>query len=377
MRSGGSISVLIVDDSVVVRGSLGRIIDAEPDLHVVTTAVNGKDALDALRANAVDVVLLDVEMPVMDGLTTLPILVEQYPTVRVIMASSLTHDGASVTMRALALGAADFVHKPRAKDGVAAIAALAKELTAKIRALGRSEWNHRPVIHRAPLSSSVSSLTPIPARLTSAAAPVVYTGQGTARDLLGNRSVVAIAASTGGPNALCDVLRDLPVNFPFPVLITQHMPPIFTTMLAQRIDRESALACSEACDGEPVQPGHIYVAPGRKHLTVTPGAGTPVVCLRDGPPENSCCPSADPMFRSVASVYGANVLAVVLTGMGDDGRRGCEAVVARGGRVLVQDEATSVVWGMPGSVVHAGVPCLIRPLHMIALEVGAFCGMVV
>jgi two-component system chemotaxis response regulator CheB len=375
MRSG-SIGVLIVDDSVVVRGSLGRIIDAEPDLHVVTTAVNGKDALDAMRVNPVDVVLLDVEMPVMDGLTTLPILVERYPTVQVIMASSLTHDGASVTMRALALGAADFIHKPSARDGVAAIAALAKELTTKVRALGWSGRHQKPVGRQAPLPSVAPALASAPACVIPRTGTMVHTGPEPARDLLGSQSVVAIAASTGGPNALCDVIRALPADFPLPVLITQHMPPIFTTMLAQRIDRESALACSEACDGESIQPGHIYVAPGRKHLTVVPSAGGPVVYLRDGPPENSCCPSADPMFRSVASVYGANVLAVVLTGMGDDGRRGCEAIVARGGRVLVQDEATSVVWGMPGSVVHAGVPCLVRPLHAIASEIRACCGMV-
>jgi two-component system chemotaxis response regulator CheB len=340
------IRVLIVDDSAVVRGSLGRIIDAEADMCVVTTAVHGQDALNALRHTDIDVVLLDIEMPVMDGLAALPLILQQTPSARVLMISSLTHEGAATTMRALALGAVDFIHKPQAKDGVSGLKQLADQLVDKVRAVARGRVVRPSTQHVSPARPHIPAVEP---------------------------RILAIAASTGGPNALAELVHALPIDFPLPVLVTQHMPPIFTHMLAQRLSREGALACDEARDGDVITAGRIYMAPGDYHLLVSVVNDVPIVRLAHGEPENHCRPSADPMFRSVAHAYGAGSLALVLTGMGDDGRRGCEAIVAAGGRVMVQDEASSVVWGMPGSVVESGVPCAILPLTSMAQHIMSLC----
>jgi two-component system chemotaxis response regulator CheB len=347
------IRVLIVDDSAVVRGILGRIVDSAPDMRVVTTACNGRDAIDALRLHTADVVLLDIEMPVMDGLTALPHLLTQSPGVRVLVASSITRQGATITMRALSLGAVDYVHKPTTRTGlVAGLEEVGAEIVQKIRAIAHRD----PAELRGVAAANERPLPPVP---TAEFEP----------------QVLAIAASTGGPNALSAVISSLPGDFPLPVLVTQHMPPIFTTMFAQRLAREGRLPCSEAVDGATLEPGHVYVAPGDHHLTVRLAGvtRTPTVQVTRDPPEHHCRPAADPMFRSAAKAFGAGVLAVVLTGMGEDGRRGCEAVVQAGGRVIVQDEATSVVWGMPGSIVAAGVPCTVLPLGAIATHVTSLC----
>jgi two-component system chemotaxis response regulator CheB len=348
------IRVLIVDDSAVIRGALGRIIDAEHDMTVATTAPNGKVALDALRHTKIDVVLLDVEMPEMDGLTALPLILSQYPDTRVIMASSLTQRGAEVTMHALALGAADYIAKPAARTGSAALSALSTEIASKVRAIGRAA--------RGRTGEAVHRPRP-PARI----------------ELLATRSgdaavrIVAIAASTGGPNALADVLMALPKDFPLPILITQHMPTLFTALLAQRLERDTGRSCVEARDGDLIKPHCTYVAPGEYHMVVQTNEGHPYLRLTQAEPENFCRPSADPMFRSVAAIYGASTLAVVLTGMGEDGMRGCKEIAQRGGRIIAQDEATSVVWGMPGAVVHAGLASEIVPLKKIASHILARC----
>jgi two-component system chemotaxis response regulator CheB len=346
------IRVLIVDDSTVIRGILGKIIDAEPDLRVVTTAENGMAALVALRYTPADVVILDIEMPEMDGLTALPLILARHPRTRVLMASSLTQKGAEVTMRALALGAADYVAKPSAKQGTKAMLALASDLVAKVRALGRA-------------GSSRASVA-VPQRPAIANASVAGSSDQAVR-------VLAIAASTGGPNALAEVLAGLPPDFPLPIVITQHMPPIFTALLAQRLSRDGRRECVEGRDGELVRPGRGYVAPGDFHMTVGTVEGQPILRLTKGPPENFCRPAADPMFRSVAAAYGASVLAVVLTGMGEDGRRGAEEIVRRGGRIIVQDEASSIVWGMPGAVANAGLASAVLPLRHIASHVTSRC----
>jgi len=346
------IRVLIVDDSAVVRGVLGRMVDAQEDMRVATTAMNGSDALDALRLQEIDVVLLDIEMPVMDGLTALPLIVQRHPRVRVLVTSSLTRQSADVTVRALGLGAVDYIYKPSTRGGgVFGVEAAAAEVVAKIRAVAGYE-----------------------------------TPGGDAAALRGARriqppsgdfepQVLALAASTGGPNALAAVVSGLPRDFPLPVLVTQHMPPIFTTMFAQRLARESRLPCDEARDGEALLPGRIYVAPGDHHLTVLGGGlvRSPALHVTNDPPEHHCRPAADPMFRTAAQAFPNGVLAVVLTGMGDDGREGCRAVAASGGRVIVQDETTSVVWGMPGSVVASGIPCSILPLQSISAHVASLC----
>ncbi|MDQ2889470.1 MAG: chemotaxis response regulator protein-glutamate methylesterase [Gemmatimonadota bacterium] len=354
------IRVLVVDDSAVVRGILGRMVDAQEDMRVVTTATNGVDALEALRLQEVDIVLLDIEMPVMDGLTALPIISKRHPRTQVLITSALSHQGASVTTQALALGAVDYVHKPTARDGgVFGVETAGARIIAKIRAIATAP-PHSDRVTKPSARPELQGVHP-----PSAGIP------------LGDFDphVLAIAASTGGPNAVATLIAGLPRDFPLPVLVTQHMPPIFTTMFAQRLARESSLPCEEARDGDTLQSGHVYVAPGDRHLTVVGQGLVRAAALRvaDDPPEHHCRPAADPMFRSAARAFPNGVLAVVLTGMGEDGRAGCEVVAASGGRIVVQDEATSVVWGMPGSVVAAGVPCAVLPLHMIATHVTSLC----
>lgn len=345
-----AIRVLIVDDSAVVRGALGRIVDSEDDMLVVTTAPNGRVALDALKHAKIDVVLLDVEMPEMDGLTALPLILDAYPQTRVIMASSLTQRGAEITMQCLAMGASDFIAKPAARSGAAALTAISTEIASKVRAIGRGVR----VGKTAPPRSTTKRLTPL------------------RTELLADRSasavprVLAIAASTGGPNALARLLAGLPKDFPLPIIITQHMPAVFTQLLAQRLERDAGRPCREAKDDDPILPGHTYIAPGDFHLLVQTHEGKPYVRLTQSDPENFCRPSADPMFRSIAAIYGASTLAVVLTGMGEDGMRGCRDVVARGGAVFAQDEASSVVWGMPGAVVREGLANRVLPLDSLA-----------
>lgn len=355
--NGPVIRVLLVDDSAVVRAALRQIIDASPDLRVATTAPNGRLALVALRQVPVDVVLLDIEMPEMDGLTTLPKILALHPGVRVIMASSLTQAGAGVTMQALALGAVDYFTKPSARAGARALAELSEEIVTKIRAIGGAAQRSKTGLPRiAPI--------PIPAFVPSVLG-------GIASDSA--PQIVAIASSTGGPNALLEVLSRLPEDFPLPILITQHMPPLFTALLAQRISRDARRDCVEAVSGQPVVGGRVYVAPGGSHMLVRTREGLPYIELGSGPPENHCRPAADPMLRSIAAVYGAASLVVVLTGMGEDGRRGCEVIRQRGGRVIAQDEASSVVWGMPGAVVSAGLANQVSPLVEISSKISSFC----
>ncbi len=351
-----AIRVLIVDDSAVIRGALGRIVDEQPDMHVVTTAPNGRVALDALKHTPIDVVLLDIEMPEMDGLTALPLILAGFPSTRVIMASSLTQRGAEVTMQALSMGAADFIAKPAAKTGSATLAAISIEIASKVRAVGRAARGRTAVKGGTP-TRPMPVRTELLASRTTVAVP----------------RVLAIASSTGGPNALATVLGALPRSFPLPILITQHMPAVFTAMLAQRLERDTGRTCVEAKDGEIIRASVTYVAPGGFHMIVQTNEGVPYVRLTQSEPENYCRPSADPMLRSLAAIYGASMITIVLTGMGEDGMRGCRAVKEHGGRLLVQDEATSVVWGMPGAVVNAGLDPAIAPLSEIGPTIMSWC----
>jgi two-component system chemotaxis response regulator CheB len=337
--SVSKIRVLVVDDAVVFRRVVADELAADPALEVVGTAANGRLALARLPQVTPDLVILDIEMPELDGLATLREIRKTYPRLPVVMFSALTERGAAASLDALALGATDYFPKP-AGGLDESRRVLREELIPEIKAL----------CQRVPAA-------PLPPPAAAPAAPA------------GRVDVVAVAASTGGPNALADLFAGFPADFPVPVLIAQHMPPMFTRLLAERLSAKNPVPVEEGRAGGVLRPGHAWVAPGDYHMTVARDAAGVKVGLNQDPAENSCRPAADVTFRSVAKAYGPNVLAVVLTGMGQDGLRGCEAIRAAGGRVVVQDEATSVVWGMPGYVARAGLADKVLPLDMIAAEV--------
>lgn len=340
--------VLLVDDAVVVRKVLATAIEQDSSLEVAGTAVNGRIGLAKFVASKPDIVLLDIEMPEMDGLETVRELRKIDRRVPIIMFSSLTERGAAVTLEALALGATDYVTKPSNIDGAATLEAITRELIPKIRAL----------CHLPGERISSEPLSPVPPRLFPPLPRLVSPVQ-----------IVVIGVSTGGPDALARVLPSLPAQFPVPLLIAQHMPAIFTAMLAARLASKSALPVRECTSGEPLQPGCAILAPGDFHMTLHQSDGVSRLVTHQGPRENFCRPSVDVLFRSVAAVYGGRTLAVILTGMGQDGLKGCEALRTRGARIYVQDEASSVVWGMPGFVAKAGLADKILPLDRIAEEI--------
>jgi two-component system, chemotaxis family, protein-glutamate methylesterase/glutaminase len=370
------IRVLVVDDSVVIRRLVTDALSAEDDVEVVAIAANGSIALQRIPQVNPDVVTLDVEMPEMDGLETLKQLRRKYPRLPVIMFSTLTQRGAEATLDALALGATDYVTKPANVGSVTlAVQRVREQLLPKIRALGSPLAPPRqPAIETPPAtvgrSSPAAFSFPRPAP-SSNSSPLMGTsdlaeavGIGAADTI----DVIAIGVSTGGPNALAEILPALPVTLPVPIVIVQHMPPMFTRLLAERLDAQCAIAVSEAVEGSPLRPGHALIAPGDHHMRVVRRGAAACVTLDQSPHENSCRPAVDPLFRSVAESYGSAALALVLTGMGHDGQRGCEHIRARGGRVFIQDEATSVVWGMPGFVARAGLAERSLPLSGIAAE---------
>jgi two-component system chemotaxis response regulator CheB len=351
LRPTTPVRVVVVDDSVVIRRVLTDLLSSDPDIEVVGTAANGKLGLDKIRAAKPDIVILDIEMPVMDGLHTLPPLRAEFPDLPVLMFSTLTTRGGTATLDALALGATDYLTKPESFGGRdQAMAAIKAEMVPKIKVLGRLQKTTRPR----------AALTPV----ASVRAPVRRAAA------TGRIDIIAIAVSTGGPKALQDIIPRLPHNLPVPVVMVQHMPPVFTGLLAERLDRESQVHVVEAAHGSVVQAGTVYVAPGGRHMVLAKQQnGAVIVHLNDDAPENSCRPAADPLFRSVAACYGGNTLGVVLTGMGADGCKGSKVLVDAGGEVLVQDEATCVVWGMPGAVVRAGLAAAEVPLPRLVDEI--------
>lgn len=338
--------VLIVDDSAVVRGLLVRALQTCPDVEISGTAMHGEAALNQLQRQPADIVVLDIEMPVMDGLTALPRILRAFPQTRVIVASSSTYEGAETTVKALALGAAGCIAKPSKASVTDSIQHVAAELLPLVQAL------------RLPKAASPEQKPREPAACVSA-------GRGRSRP-----DVVVIGTSTGGPNALSKLLAAIPAEFDLPILIVQHMPPLFTPLLAHHLAQDSRRPCQEAVDGGPIERGHIYLAPGDYHLTVNKRGNRMVTELNQNSPEHFCRPSVNPLFRSAAEWYGPRLLAVMLTGMGEDGLEGTQEVVSRKGYVIAQDEATSVVWGMPGALVRHGLAHEVLPLERIA---GAIC----
>jgi two-component system, chemotaxis family, protein-glutamate methylesterase/glutaminase len=351
------IRVLIVDDSVVIRRVLADELGKDPALEIAGTAANGLIALARLTQVNPDIVILDVEMPEMDGLTALKQIRKTHPRLPVIMFSSLTARGAEATLDALAFGASDYFTKPANAGGLdASLEVVREQLIPKIKALCTRDGRGTP--EKAPPTSTIS-----PTSVSSPAKPAV------SRPASGPVEVLAIGTSTGGPNALAELFRKLPADFPVPIVIVQHMPPMFTRLLAERLSANCPIAVQEAVPGAPLEPGKAWIAPGNYHMTLMREGRQVRTLLNQDPPENSCRPAVDVLFRSLAKVYGPNSLSVILTGMGQDGLRGCEFVREAGGQILAQDEASSVVWGMPGYVARAGLADRVLPLSLIADEI--------
>jgi two-component system, chemotaxis family, protein-glutamate methylesterase/glutaminase len=354
------IAVLVVDDSVVVRKLITDALGGAPGIEVVGTAANGQLAQAKIDQLKPDVITMDIEMPKMNGIEAVRELRKRNKQVPVIMFSTLSASGASATLEALSAGATDYVTKPSNVGSIAeSVAAVREQLVPKIHALAKKGPPQRAPMRppSAPPGRPASpTLRPAPNR---PAAPVRRGPQGRV-DLL------AVGCSTGGPDALTKVLLGLTADLPVPMVVTQHMPPVFTKMFAERLDRSTALTVVEATEGMELAPGTVYIAPGDRHLVLVRKGTAVVTQLSSAPPENSCRPAVDVMFRSVAQVFGGSAYATVLTGMGADGRNGAKVMRDAGAEVLAQDEASSVVWGMPGAVVQAGLADEILPLDRIA-----------
>jgi two-component system chemotaxis response regulator CheB len=359
--------VMVVDDSAVIRGLISRWIESEPDMAVAASVRTGLDAINQVVRVDPDVMVLDIEMPDMDGISALPLLLEKKRNLIIIMASTLTRRNAEISFRALALGASDYIPKPESK--LASADEFRRDLVLKILHLGARV--RRPAEVASP---SLAPATPAPVLARTAvsrAAPAAAPQKVTVRPFSAIMpQVLVIGSSTGGPQALMTLVAELgPVIDRVPVLITQHMPPTFTTILAEHLARASGRPALEAVDGEPVKAGRIYLAPGGLHMRVVRHGTSSVIALDAGPQINFCRPAVDPLFRSAVDVWQGGVLAVVLTGMGSDGMQAGKDIVAAGGNIIAQDEATSVVWGMPGAAAHAGICAAILPLNQIASRV--------
>lgn len=365
------VRVMVVDDSVVARGLMARWIDEDPSLAVVGTLRTGKLAVEQVAKIAPDVIVLDIEMPDMDGLTALPLLLKARPGVQVVMASTLTRRNAEISLKALSLGAADYVPKPESNAGVSTSPDFRRDLLAKVKALGgaRKAKARTRTTEAAPRLRSADKRSAAP----SAVIPKASVSAGSLRSWSSSMPrILAIGSSTGGPQALTKVLTTVGAAAGrVPIVITQHMPATFTSILAENLGRASGLPAAEGQDGEVLQPGKIYVAPGGKHMVIRKGDGSPHIALKDGPPINFCKPAVDPLFESLADVYGAAVLAAVLTGMGHDGGDGAVRISDAGGSVIAQDEETSVVWGMPQAVVQKKACAAVLPLDSLALKLAS------
>jgi two-component system chemotaxis response regulator CheB len=355
LQPGERIRVLVVDDSVVIRQLVMHALEEDRELEVVGVAANGSIALQRIPQLNPDVLTLDIEMPEMGGLETLRRVRRAYPHLRVIMFSTLTERGAAVTLEALTLGADDYVTKASNEGSLdRSMAHLREELIPKLK-----QFFHLPAQSR--------GATMAPAQNT--AAPSLPRVMPAWRGARVHPRVVVIGVSTGGPTALAAILPQLPADFQLPVLIVQHMPPLFTRLLAERLHTSCRLPVEEATQGTRVNAGRILIAPGDFHLKVGLSGGAVQVHLDQSPPQNFCRPAVDALFSSIGETYGGAVIAVILTGMGHDGLHGAEILRARGASILAQDEGSSVVWGMPGAVVNAGLADRVLPLDQIVPEI--------
>jgi len=362
------IRVLIVDDTVTYRKIISDVLSGAPGIEVVGTAPNGQIALQKIEQLRPDLITLDLEMPIMDGLEVLRRLSRARSDVGAIMLSALTKEGAEATMTALGLGAVDFVLKPSGMSMEQNVAQLKRELRPKIEAFGRTR--HIRKLLRRPGGAPVHA----PPKAPTSEMSVGQRMQRLARKATGRPEVVAIGISTGGPQALTAMLPKLPGDLPVPVLLVQHMPPIFTKSLANDLDRRCALTVCEAVDGQPVLPGWVYVAPGGQQMRVRPEAGQTLIEITDDPPERSCKPSVDYLFRAVSQIYQGNALGVIMTGMGNDGSLGCRLLKRQGALILAQDAASCVVFGMPREPIEEGIADVVAPLGEIASEITRLVG---
>ncbi len=363
------VRVLVVDDSVVVRRLVSDLLSADPDIEVVGTAANGRLALTRLAQVSPDLVTLDIDMPEMDGITTLREMRAGGSRLPVIMLSTLTERGAASTLDALEAGASDYVTKPSNVASLAdSLEQVRRALVPKIKALVPRPASPGSRVADDVRPAATTAAAPSPVAAAVVGVPIVVTAP--RRHRTSAYRVLAIGCSTGGPEALTTLLAGLPPDLPVPVVVVQHMPPVFTKQFAMRLDRNLPFTVVEAAGGERLQPGHVYIAPGDFHLRLRRDGTGVRAALDQGPAENFCRPAVDVLFRCAAEAFGSDVLAAVLTGMGADGTRGARDIVAAGGSVLVQDAGTSVVWGMPGSVAQAGCAEEVLPLPALAAALG-------
>lgn len=346
------IRVMVVDDSIVVRGLIGRWLDADPAVAVVASHRNGRLAVEDVERAAPDVVVLDLEMPDMDGLTALPLLLAKKRGLVVIIASTLTRRNAEISLKALSLGAADYIPKPDSNSSLTTSADFRRELLDKVTSLGR-----RVRSRAQPAGAAASPPPSAPAAPPTGALRASRPASFTLRPYsLTRPRILAIGSSTGGPQALNRLFGDIGAAIgQLPVVLTQHMPSTFTAILAEHLAKSAGRPAAEGRDGEPLRPGQIYVAPGGRHMTLARSGSEVVIRLGDGPPVNFCKPAVDPLFQSVVEIFGPATLGVILTGMGSDGAEGVRAIGQAGGSAIAQDEASSVVWGMPGAAAHTGM----------------------
>lgn len=388
-----TVKVMVVDDSAVIRGLITRTLESTGGISVVASVGNGRSAIDTLARTVVDVVVLDIEMPIMDGIEALPHLIQLAPSVKILMASTLTTRNAELSLKAMSLGAADYVPKPTSTREVSSAEEFRRELCGKVIALGgaaraagsRQRLQTQPAaVEKAMPVPGASARPPVPrptavspaSASTASASSILATPPVAAKapSLVALRAAgrmpiraLALGSSTGGPQALFKVIASLN-DLRIPIFLTQHMPPAFTGILAEHITRQCKVSCVEAKDGMAVVPGQVHLAPGDFHMIVKGDVNAPVIQLDKGPAENFCRPAVDPMLRSLVALYGPGLLACILTGMGSDGEKGCEQIVTAGGTVVAQDEATSVVWGMPGAVARRGLCSAVLPVEEIGFH---------
>jgi two-component system chemotaxis response regulator CheB len=361
-QTNATVKVLVVDDSAVVRGLTRRFLEENSNIKVVATASNGKNAVEAVKQHSLDVVVLDIEMPVMDGLTAIPLILAAKPKLKIVMSSTLTEANAVVSLRALSAGASDYVAKPTSGSDIHGSDDFKRELITKVLALGGTA---NPEL--AAEDNQPGTKRPAPFVKTQPGQPIVLHKSSTVPP-----RAIAIGSSTGGPQALDTVIGGLDKTLQQPIFITQHMPATFTKILAEHIARDSGRTVCEAKEGQQVKPGEIYIAPGDFHMLIQGEGDNLKIRLTQSERENYCRPSVEPMLRSLVEIYGPALLTVILTGMGHDGLGGCQTCVEKGGTVIGQDEASSVVWGMPGAVAEAGICAAVQPIDKIAQTVNSF-----